>query len=278
MMKKTATIQASFDYGGAADAMRKLRVGLLFTPVLIALTANSPYADGRFTGFLSHRTAIWEETDPARSGRLDVALDPAFDLRRYVSHLLDLPVLFVRRGDRWHAPPDLTFRAFLERGWNGERATMYDWEMHLSTFFPDVRVKTVVEIRGADCPPRRLFMPVIAWMTGILSSPAALATVEDLLGGLQPAQHRDLQRAAAREGLRGSAHGISLQGAARELCQAARRGLAERARLVGLDESALLDPLDRLVERGASPAQDLLDRFGEQVDDPAELVRATSLC
>ena len=277
MMKRTATIQASFDYGSVADALFKLRIGLLATPVIIALSASSPYDGGRFSGFMSGRSAIWAGTDPTRSGSLTEAMGRAYDLEEYVDHVLDLPMVFLQRGSVWRDGGGLTFREFMDRGLDGERATLSDWELHLSSFFPDVRLKHVLEVRSADCPPRRLMIPLAAFMTGLLYTRAAWEAVEERLGRLSIDEHAELKAAAARAGMAGRVGSFALGEISSALLDGAAAGLRERAAETGVDESALLEPLRQMAADGRSPAHDLLDRFGETITDRAAFVAATSI-
>lgn len=283
MMKKTATVQASVDFASVEEAMRMLRCGLIATPVLVGLSANSPYVDGRAVGWLSHRTAIWKETDPSRSGVLPAALSRSFDLEAYVAHVLDLPVVFLQRGGGWRSGSGATFRQLLADGIpeaDGKRTppTLFDWELHLSSFFPDVRLKRVIEVRGADCPPRPLIVPLAALVLGLFGTDAGLSCVEERLGAISADVYLRLHEAAARRGLEAESDGLSVATLARAFVDGARRGLAERARETGMpDEGASLDPFEELIERRASPARTLIERFGEEIREPARLVEATDL-
>ena len=157
MMAMTGSVQASFDYADEPDLADKVRVALAVQPAITALVANSAVVEGRPSGWKSYRTKVWLETDPARSGILPFAFEPEFarePYRAYAQWALDVPMIFLRRGGRYLDPRGRTFRAFLAEGLEGERATIADWEDHLTTLFPDVRVKSVVEVRGADaCGP-----------------------------------------------------------------------------------------------------------------------------
>ena len=166
----------------------KLRVALAVQPAVSALFANSPIVDGRPAGWKSFRVAVWDETDPARCGLLPFAFEPAFledPYRRYVEWALDVPMIFLRRGGRYLDPGGRTFRAFLADGLLGERATLVDWEDHLTTLFPEVRVKGVVEVRGADACDVEMTMALVALWKGLLYDGAARAWLHAFTVGAQ---------------------------------------------------------------------------------------------
>ncbi len=274
MMRKTATVQASFDFRSVEEGLRMTRVAQLITPLLVAFSANSPYADGRATGYLSHRTAIWNETDRERCGHLALALAKDFSLERYLDWLISLPVIFIQRGDDWRAGGGATFRDLLARKVDGIEPTMFDWELHLSSVFPDVRMKQVVEVRGADCPPLNLIIPVVALMTGVLYGQAALDFVEESLGGLGPEDHLALQLEAAQKGFEAKIGTATLGEIGAQLLDTAKEGLRAFS---GGRAASRLDPLREMIEEGKTPAERLLDRFGEIIEDPAGLVDAVAV-
>jgi glutamate--cysteine ligase len=267
MMAMTASAQASFDFSDEHDLAEKLRVALAAQPAIVALYANSPIVNGRDSGWKSYRTAVWEETDPARCGLLPFAFEPGFDddpYRRYAEWALDVPMIFVRRGGAYLETGGRTFRAFLAEGLRGERALLSDWEDHLTTVFPDVRVKGVVEVRGADgCTPE-LAAALLAFWKGILYDRQARAWAWDVVKGFTVEERRALMRTAGREALGGRApDGRPIREIARVLLDAAAGGLCRQhcCGETGEDERVWLAPLEARVASGRCPADDALDAF-----------------
>jgi glutamate--cysteine ligase len=272
MMAMTASGQVSYDFSSPQDMAEKLRVALAAQPAVTALLANSPIVAGRPSGWKSFRVAVWEETDPSRSGLLPFAFEPAFledPYRRYTEWALDVPMVFLRRDGRYLSTGGRTFRTFLAEGLEGERATLSDWDDHLTTLFPEVRVKGVVEVRGADsCDPAHTKALVALWK-GILYDEDARAWAWDLVKGLTVAERRALMHDAGREGLAAPLPGgRPLRELARSLVDAAAHGLC-RQRCCGQrgeDERVWLEPLRARAESGRSPADDALDAFARGGD------------
>src|SRR5450432_1078305 len=178
MMFRTATVQSNLDFSDEADMVRKLRVGLALQPLLTALFANSPFTDGKLNGFLSARSEIWRDTDKARSGMLPFAFDSGMGFERYVDYALDVPMYFVKRGAQYHDVAGANFRDLLAgrlEALPGERARISDWANHLSTIFPEVRLKRYLEMRGADVGPPERIVAQSALMVGIYYDARALA-------------------------------------------------------------------------------------------------------
>lgn len=268
MMAMTGSTQVSFDFGSEADMADKLRVALAVQPAVVALYANAPVVDGREVGWKSFRAAVWEEVDPARSGLLPFAFEEGFEeraYRRYAEWALDVPMVFLRRGERYLEAGGATFRAFLSDGLHGARATLRDWEDHLSTLFPEVRVKGVVEVRGADACDAPMTKALAALWKGILYERRSRREAMALLAGLSVPERRALGLAAGREGLaarlpRGRG---TLRDVAAELVEVASCGLC-RQRCCGergQDERVWLDVLRERAASGRSPADDALDAF-----------------
>jgi len=267
MMALTASVQASYDFSGPRDMAEKLRVALAIQPAITALLANSPVVDGRPSGWKSFRVAVWEEVDPARCGLLPFAFEPGFEddpYRSYVEWALDVPLIFLRRRGAYVDPAGRTFRAFLAEGLEGERAMLSDWEDHLTTLFPEVRVKGVLEVRGADSCDPDLTKALVAFWKGILYDREARAWAWDAVRRLAVPERRALTIAAGREGLQGRLpDGRSLAELASTLLDAASNGLCRQhcCGQRGEDERVWLAPLQARAASGRSPADDALDAF-----------------
>jgi glutamate--cysteine ligase len=267
MMAMTASAQASFDFSGERDMAEKLRVALAIQPAITALYANSPVVDGREIGWKSYRVAVWAETDPARCGLLPFAFEPGFEeeaYRRYVEWALDVPMIFLRRRGGYVDPGGRTFRTLLEGAFPGERATISDWEDHLTTLFPDVRVKGVVEVRGADACDLRMTQALLAFWKGILYDREARAWAWDVVKRFTLAERRSFMEAAGRDGLAGVApDGRPIADIARALLEASSRGLCRQhcCGQRGEDERVWLAPLEERAQAARSPADDALAAF-----------------
>lgn len=267
MMAMTASGQASFDFSGEQDLAEKLRVALAIQPAVTALFANSPIVDGRESGWKSFRTAVWAETDPARCGLPAFPFEPGFEgepYRRYVEWALDVPMVFVRRRGGYLDPGGRTFRDFLAGGLEGERPTLGDWEDHLTTLFPEVRVKGVVEVRGTDSCDPPMTKALLAFWKGVLYDRAAREAAWDAVRRFTVEERRAFMEAAGREALAGKApDGRPIREVARTLVDAAAEGLCSQRCCGerGEDERVWLDPLRERVASGRAPADDALDAF-----------------
>jgi glutamate--cysteine ligase len=266
MMLMTATGQVSLDWADEADCVKKAVVAARLAPLLVALYANSPIAEGRPTGFQSFRSHVWTDVDPARCGFIPAMFDNSFSYDAYVQWALDVPLLFLRRRGEY-LKPELTFRQLLERGYQGEPATRGDWNDHLTALFPEVRLKKVVEIRSADGVGPELTGALLALWRGILYQRDALFEAARLLPPVSYTEHLELMEAARRDGLRAKWQRISVGGAAGELVAIAARGLE---RLDPAD-APLLHPLVELAASGRSPAHRVLEAF-QQEPDPARFL------
>lgn len=256
MMLMTATGQVSLDWKSEADAARKVAVAVKVAPLLVALYANSPLSRGQPTGYLSYRSRVWNEVDPSRCGYPPCMLDGSFSYRAYVDWVIDAPMLFLRRGGQY-LNPHRTFRQLLAQGWEGQPAQYSDWVDHLSTMFPEVRLKKVLEIRSADAVTAELTGALAALMRGLLYDDTALDDALKLFPRLTPAQHLALHHDAQRLGLDAPLGAGTLADVAPDLVAIARRGLE---RLDPLD-APLLEPLAQVAKGRRSPAVDVLAHF-----------------
>ncbi|HVE87133.1 MAG TPA: glutamate-cysteine ligase family protein, partial [Myxococcales bacterium] len=216
MMLMTATGQLSLDWADEADCSRKVCAAARLTPLMVALYANSPLVRGAPSGMLSFRSHVWSDVDPARCGYLPSMIDGSFSYRSYVEWALDAPMLFLRRGGEYRALK-MTFRELMARGFEGKPAVSADWVDHLSTLFPEVRIKRVMEIRGADCVGATQTAALGALWRGLLYDGQALGEAERLLPGLSFTEHQELHREAGRLGLRATLRGKPVAALAREL-------------------------------------------------------------
>ena len=279
MMHATASMQTSLDYSDEADLVAKMRAALAMTPIAAALFANSSLALGRPSGFVSRRLHIWQHTDPERTGLLPFAFDADFGYARYAEWALDVPMFFLVRGGAYRPMDGKTFRRFWREGHEGERANIADFERHLTTLFPEVRLKRLLELRCADAVPADLLCGVPALWKGILYDADALASARALADDWSAEQRAAIHVDASRRGLAAEVPGgrqraIPIAALARELTALAREGLRRQASVVGgADESSLLDPVDALLERGKSPGQIVLERWqGDWGADPDRLI------
>lgn len=266
MMFRTSTVQVNLDFASEADMVRKLRVSLALQPLATALFADSPFTNGAPNGMLSMRSEIWRDTDNARTGMLPFAFEPGMGFERYVDYALDVPLYFVKRGDHYHDVAGARFRDLLEGRLPqlpGERATMADWANHLSTLFPEVRVKRYIEMRGCDVGPRDHVSALPALFVGLLYDTGALDEAERLVADWSESDRQALRDTAPRLGLAAQVRGRSLQDVARDALAIARKGLAARARHCtgGRDETRYLDVLDEFAATGKPRAALLLERF-----------------
>lgn len=256
MMLMTATGQVSLDWRDEADCVRKVTASVRISPLLVALFANSPLAQGRPSGYQSFRSHVWNDVDPARCGYPQAMLDGSFSYRAYVEWALDAPLLFLRRGGEYHAPA-LTFRQLLAQGYEGTRATFSDWTDHLSTLFPEVRLKKIVEIRAADGNSTAMTSALGALMRGVLYDATACDEATRLLPTLSPDAHRALHRAAQKDGLQTPVGQGTLADYAGPLVELAAAGL----RRLGDDDPSLLAPLSEISARRRAPAVEVLEHF-----------------
>lgn len=277
MMHATASVQASFDYSDEADMVSKMRVAIGLQAVVGAIYANSSLAAGKPTGFVSKRMRIWRDTDPARCGGIPFVFDPDFGYRRYLNWALDVPLFFLVRDGRYLPSPGITFRQLLARGHQGQRATLGDFDRHLTTLFPDVRLKRLIEVRGADTCALELVASVPALWKGLLYDDAARAAGWALVSDWSPALREEVYEAIARRGLEARVGRLAVLDLAREVVEIAAAGLQRLGDrdVGGRDASTLLDSVREQVALGKSPGQTLVERWeGEWQRRPERLIAA----
>jgi glutamate--cysteine ligase len=267
MMLRTCTIQVNLDYSSEADMAQKFRVGLALQPLATALFANSPFTEGKPNGMLSYRSHIWSDTDPHRTGMLPFVFEDGFGYERYTEYALDVPMYFVYRDGKYIDAAGLSFRDFLQGKLSvlpGEKPSIDDWADHLSTAFPEVRLKQFLEMRGADGGRWGRICALPALWVGLLYDQGALDAAWDLVKDWDIAERQALRDAVPRLALDAPLPGGGkLRDIAGQVLDIAGAGLAARARLNGSgdNESGFLDPLREVVRTGKVPAQMLLDRF-----------------
>jgi len=263
MMFATATVQANFDYASEADMIEKVRISLAIQPIISSIFANSSVSERKSNGFASKRLYAWTDTDPDRCGMLPIAFDPDFGYRRYIEWALDIPMFFVVRNNQYHAAHDQTFRQFMQSGRGDFRATVADFDVHLTTLFPDVRVKQFIEVRGADTVPARMLCSLPAIWKGVLYNADARAAAWELVGRASWAEREHAQREVALHGMAADYAGRPMLELGRELAETARRGLTEIAHAGSdsPDEAVFLEPVFEQLDLGKSPGELVRDRW-----------------
>ena len=275
MMKQTATVQANIDYSDENDAMAKFRTGMGLAPVLIAMFANSPICDGQLNGYRSFREHIWTDTDRNRSGLLKFAFAPEVSFAHYVEYALDVPMYFIVRNKNYIDMTAVTFRQFLTSGYNGERATIEDWNDHLTTLFPETRIKRYLEIRSVDSQPPDLMPALSALIKGAFYDNDCLQAAWDLVKGWSWDERMQVYLDSHRDALAARVRRYSLLDLARELVEIAWEGLRRQKQVndLGDDETIYLKPLKDLLSQGKCPADVLLEKWeGELHHDIKRLI------
>ena len=278
MMLMTATVQANFDWSDEADLASKVRAATSVSPIVTAIFANSPLVNGRESAYLDFRYQVWRETDDARCGLLEQMLQPGWGYRRYVEWAIDVPLLFVRNGSEYRDAGGQTFRNWLTTGRlsSGEKMqpTLSHWVDHLTTLFPEVRVKRVLEVRGADVVPLPLMIALPALWVGILYDSQAREAAAELTRRWKFSDLLQFQAEVARLALRAKGPGgVTALELARDLLRIARSGLKGWQKLSGLDESRTLDPVDDILDEGRTLAERVLEAYQASGRDPASVVK-----
>jgi glutamate--cysteine ligase len=266
MMFRTCTVQVNLDFSSEADMVKKLRVGIALQPIATALFANSPFTEGKPNGFLSFRSEIWRDTDADRTGMLPWVFEDGMSFERWTDYALNVPMYFVKRGDTYHDVSGQSFRDLLAgkiASLPGERATISDWANHLTTTFPEVRLKRYLEMRGADAGPSARLCALSALWVGLLYDQQSLDAAWDLVKDWSADERQQLRDDVPRLGFSAEIRGRKVRGIARDVLSLARHGLTRRKCLdrSGRDETHFLGPLEMLIEGGETPADILLRKF-----------------
>ena len=272
MMLRTCTIQVNLDYSSERDMAKKFRTSLALQPLATALFANSPFTEGKPNGYLSYRSHIWSDTDPHRTGMLPFVFDDDFGYERYVDYMLDVPMYFVFRDGKYIDAAGHSFRDFMKGELAvlpGEKPREGDWWDHLSTAFPEVRLKSFLEMRGADGGPWSRICALPAFWVGLLYDQTALDAAWDLVKDWTMEEREALRNTVPQMALDAPVPGGgTLQDLGKEVLSITRAGLSNRARLntSGDNETGFLETLDEIVASGKVPAQRLLDKFHGEWD------------
>ncbi len=281
MMLRTCTIQVNLDYSSEADMVKKFRVGLALQPLATALFANSPFLEGKPNGYLSYRSHIWSDTDPARTGMLPFVFEDGFGYERYAEYMLDVPMYFVYRDGKYIDAAGQSFRDFMAGklpALPGEYPRPSDWIDHLSTAFPEVRLKSFLEMRGADGGPWSRICALPAFWVGLLYDQTALDAAWDRVKDWSMEERERLRVEVPRLGLKVALpDGGSMQDLAKDILAISKSGLNARARLnqSGDNESGFLEPLHEIAETGMTPADRLLALYhGEWQSDISRIYEA----
>ncbi|MEM6678805.1 MAG: glutamate--cysteine ligase [Pseudomonadota bacterium] len=277
MMYRTCTVQVNLDFSSEADMVQKLRVALALQPVATALFAASPFFEGKPNGWQSWRARVWRNTDGDRTGMLPWVFEDGMGFERWVDYALDVPMYFVYRGGDYVDARGQSFRDFLEGrlpALPGEKPTLSDWGDHLTTLFPEARIKKFIEMRGADGGPWRRLCALPAFWVGLLYDQGALDEASALVAEWSAEMREALRHDAAKEGLRAQIGGRSLQAVALDALAIARRGLTTRARpgKIDRDETHFLNALDEIAGTGQTPADEMLARYeGDWAGDLSQI-------
>jgi glutamate--cysteine ligase len=268
MMKQTATVQANIDYRDEKDAMAKFRTGMGLTPIFISMFANSPISDGQLNGYRSYREHIWTDTDKSRSGMLNFAFSPNVSFAHYVEYALDVPMYFIIRNKNYVDMTGTTFRQFLAYGWNGQRATLEDWHDHLTTLFPETRIKRYIEVRSADSQPPELMPALSAIVKGAFYESDCLDAAWDLVKDWSWDERMQVYLDSHRDALAARIRRYSLLDLSKELLQIALEGLRRQKMFnaLGEDETVYLEPLGKLLALGKCPADLVIEKWQGELD------------
>lgn len=266
MMFRSCTVQVNLDFDSEADMVKKFRVALALQPLATALFANSPFTEGKPNGFLSYRSHIWTDTDPDRTGMLPFVFDDSFGFEQYADYALDVPMYFVKRKNEYINATGYTFRQFMDGTLPvlpGERPVEKDWEDHLTTIFPEVRLKRFLEMRGADGGPWRSLCALPAFWVGLMYHQPSLDAAWDVVKEWGSQQRQQLREDVPKQGLKAKIGTRALLDVAKEILDLSQDGLAARAQLdsKGEDETSFLAALREIVASGETPAETMLKKY-----------------
>ncbi|MBP6692474.1 MAG: glutamate--cysteine ligase, partial [Xanthomonadales bacterium] len=266
MMTRTCTVQVNLDYSSEADMVKKFRVGLALQPIATALFADSPFTEGQPNGYQSFRSQVWSDTDPDRTGMLGFVFEDGFGFERYVDYLLDVPMYFSYRGGEYIDASGQSFRDFLAGklpALPGALPTLKDWADHMTTAFPEVRLKKFLEMRGADGGPWNRLCALPAFWTGLLYDGTALDAAWDLVKDFSMEERETLRNAVPRTALRTPFRNATVRELALEALKIAGHGLRRRARLNarGVDEAMYIEPLVEIAQANQTPAERKLELY-----------------
>jgi len=266
MMLRTSTIQVNLDYQTESDMVKKFRTSLALQPIATALFANSPFTEGKPNGFLSFRSHIWTDTDPDRCGILPFVFQDGMGYEAYVDHVLNVPMYFVYRDGKYIDVAGKSFKDFMAgklEGFEGEIPTITDWEDHMSTLFPEVRLKKFLEMRGADGGSWNRICALPALWVGLLYDQGTLDQAYNLIKDWTIEDHEYLRRAVPRTALGTPFKNATVMDFAREMVTLSAQGLKARNRQnsTGEDERIFLNTLFGIIESGRTPAEEMLDKY-----------------
>ena len=277
MMLRTCTVQTNLDFSDEADMVEKYRICLALQPVATALFANSPFKEGKPSGFLSLRSNVWTDTDPSRCGMLPFVFEQGYGFERHVDYILDVPMYFVYRDGIYHDVAGKSFRDFMAgklEGFEGEIPHMGDWTDHMTTNFPEVRLKKYLEMRGTDGGPWRSLCALPAYWVGLLYDSDAQSAAWDMIKDWSIEEQARMRDDVPAQGLKTPFRGGTVQDLAKQSLEIASAGLKRRARkdAAGNDESGFLDTLRGIAETGRTPAEELLDAYANRWDGSVDPV------
>ena len=277
MMQATCTVQVNLDFDSEATMVKMFRIALALQPVATALWANSPFKHGKPTGFLSYRSHVWTDTDNDRCGMLDFVFDDDFGFERYIDYILDVPMYFIYRDGNYIDVSGKSFKDFMAgklEGFEGQFPSIKDWEDHMSTAFPEVRLKTFLEMRGADGGPWARLCALSAFWVGLLYDDAAREAAWNLIKDWSVEEMTTLRDEVPRTALKTPFRGGTVREIAIDTLRIARLGLKNRARLdsTGMDETHFLKPMNRIAESGFTPAEELLSAFEHRWEENVDPV------
>ena len=275
MMFRSCTVQTNLDFASEADMATKMRVSIALQPIVTALFANSPFKDNGPSGFLSYRAHVWTDTDAARTGQLPFVFEPGFGYEHYVDWALKAPMYFIKREGRYLDCSGMSFQDFLEAklpALPGQLPVLSDWEDHLSTLFPEVRLKTFIEQRGADGGPWNRLCALPALWAGLLYDSGALDEADQMVRDWTDAERAQLRLGTAKQALKTPFRNQTVQDLAKQMLAISRKGLKARAKLNahGEHEALFLDELDAIADSGVSPAERLLELYQTQWNESVE--------